>query len=85
MQHGQRQMADKDDDGTFTFGPFSTKMVMGPDGFFVPVSSNDPRYYDDDEKTVYKWKPPVCECGSEKTYGKGTNLHSEWCPLKRRY
>ena len=22
-----------------------------------------------------------CECGSEATYGKGTNLHSHWCKL----
>lgn len=26
------------------------------------------------------WKPPICECGSEKVYGEKANVHSEWCP-----
>lgn len=26
------------------------------------------------------WWDPACECGSEKTYGVGTRLHSSWCP-----
>lgn len=26
------------------------------------------------------YNEPVCECGGEKTYGKGTDLHSTWCP-----
>lgn len=25
------------------------------------------------------WLKPVCTCGSEKTYGKGSNVHSSWC------
>lgn len=25
-----------------------------------------------------------CECGAEKVYGKGTNIHSFWCPKNKK-
>lgn len=30
----------------------------------------------------FHWLNPVCECGSETTYGPSTVIHSDWCPKK---
>lgn len=35
----------------------------------------------------YKPKAPKetdCECGSDSTYGKGSNTHATWCPLYKK-
>lgn len=28
----------------------------------------------------FTFEPARCECGSEVVYGKGTNLHTDYCP-----
>jgi hypothetical protein len=35
-------------------------------------------------KDNYWNQNPKCDCGSEKTYGKESNVHTEWCSKARR-
>jgi hypothetical protein len=65
------------------------------DPFGRPISSDDiDDLFEDAEElcktvdnlfdNITKRRVPCCECGSEKTYGKNTNLHAFYCPLYRK-
>ena len=32
----------------------------------------------------FPFEPAKCECGSEVVYGKGTNLHTDYCPKYKK-
>ena len=49
------------------------------------IFENLPELQDKDFQFDFGWEDVVkCECGSESTYGKGTNLHSDYCPKYRK-
>lgn len=56
------------------------KITPKPTNYYSPnlIDPFDPfgdNYFDKDSDDKVE-----CECGSEKTYGTSTNLHSFWCP-----
>lgn len=50
--------------------------------FTIPEWEKMRKELDEDDKE--KWWIPKCQCGGDKTYGKNSNLHSNWCPKYKR-
>lgn len=40
--------------------------------------------FDEEDEETVEIKLPECTCGSWKTYGKSTGIHSEWCDITRK-
>jgi hypothetical protein len=69
-----------DDDGWRPFGPdggSSIKNTWWTPGDSQDEMSIDEFLYEDTEEII-------CTCGSWKTYGKDSNLHTDYCDISKR-